>query len=82
MAWQAFSAHNLPDGMEAMISGEATVDPEGFSYPHGTHLAAMEVGTETGRVRLRKSVRVEDVDNREARHDPRSMRLHASHHGR
>jgi carbon-monoxide dehydrogenase large subunit len=63
VAWQAFSAHNLPAGMEPMIKGEATVDPEDFSYPHGTHLAAMEVDTETGRVRLRKYVCVDDVGN-------------------
>ncbi len=46
-----------------MISGEATVDPEDFSYPHGTHLAAMEVDTETGKVTLRKYVCVDDVGN-------------------
>ncbi|MDO8310089.1 MAG: xanthine dehydrogenase family protein molybdopterin-binding subunit [Actinomycetota bacterium] len=61
VAWAAFSAHNLPDGVEPMISGAATVDPEDFSYPHGTHLAAMEVDTETGKVRLRKYVCVDDV---------------------
>ena len=61
LAWAAFSAHNLPDGVEPMISGEATVDPEDFSYPHGTHLAAMEVDTETGKVTLRKYVCVDDV---------------------
>ncbi len=63
LAWAAFSAHNLPDGVEPMINGEATVDPEDFSYPHGTHLAAMEVDTETGKVRLRKYVCVDDVGN-------------------
>jgi len=61
LAWQAFSSHNLPPGVEPMLSGEATVDPEDFSYPHGTHLAAMEVDTETGKVRLRKYVCVDDV---------------------
>jgi len=61
LAWAAFSAHNLPDGVEPMISGEATVDPEDFSYPHGTHLAAMEADTETGKVTLRKYVCVDDV---------------------
>jgi carbon-monoxide dehydrogenase large subunit len=61
VAWAAFAAHNLPDGVEPMISGEATVDPEDFSYPHGTHLAAMEVDTETGKVTLRKYVCVDDV---------------------
>ena len=30
------------------MSGHATYDPENFSFPHGTHLAAMEADTETG----------------------------------
>ena len=63
LAWAAFSAHDLPEGVEPMINGEATVDPEDFSYPHGTHLAAMEVDTETGKVRVRKYVCVDDVGN-------------------
>ena len=63
VAWQAFSAHNLPDGVEPMLQGAATVDPEDFSYPHGTHLAAMEVDTETGKVKLRKYVCCDDVGN-------------------
>jgi carbon-monoxide dehydrogenase large subunit len=63
VAWQAFAAHNLPEGVEPMLSGEATVDPEDFSYPHGTHLAAMEVDTETGKVTLRKYVCCDDVGN-------------------
>jgi carbon-monoxide dehydrogenase large subunit len=63
LAWAAFSAHNLPEGVEPMIEGAATVDPEDFSYPHGTHLAAMEVDTETGKVRVRKYVCVDDVGN-------------------
>ena len=60
IAFEAFTAHNLPDGMEPTLSGESTVDPMDFSYPHGTHLAAMEVDTETGKVTLRKYVAVDD----------------------
>ena len=60
VAFEAFTAHNLPDGVEPTLSGEATVDPVDFSYPHGTHLAAMEVDTETGQVTLRKYVAVDD----------------------
>ncbi len=63
VAFEAFTAHNLPDGVEPTLQGEATVDPEDFSYPHGTHLAAMEVDTETGKVTLRKYVAVDDVGN-------------------
>ena len=61
VAFEAFTAHNLPDGVEPTLQGEATVDPEDFSYPHGTHLAAMEVDTQTGKVTLRKYVCVDDV---------------------
>lgn len=61
IAFEAFTAHNLPDGMEPTLSGESTVDPADFSYPHGTHLAAMEVDTETGKATLRSYVCVDDV---------------------
>jgi carbon-monoxide dehydrogenase large subunit len=61
VAFEAFTAHNLPDGMEPTLSGESTVDPADFSFPHGTHLAAMEVDTQTGKVSVRKYVAVDDV---------------------
>ena len=61
VAFEAFTAHNLPDGVEPTLQADATVDPQDFSYPHGTHLAAMEVDTETGKVRIRKYVCVDDV---------------------
>lgn len=61
VAFEAFTAHNLPDGVEPTLSAEATIDPQDFSYPHGTHLAAMEVDTETGKATLRKYVCVDDV---------------------
>ncbi len=60
VAFEAFTAHNLPEGVEPTLSGESTVDPMDFSYPHGTHLAAIEVDTETGQVTLRKYVCVDD----------------------
>ncbi|MFB4313510.1 xanthine dehydrogenase family protein molybdopterin-binding subunit [Actinomadura sp. 21ATH] len=57
----AFAAHDLPDGMEPSVDADATFDPENFSFPHGTHLCAAEVDTETGMVRLRSYVAVDDV---------------------
>ncbi|MFM7598293.1 MAG: xanthine dehydrogenase family protein molybdopterin-binding subunit [Actinomycetota bacterium] len=60
VAFEAFTAHNLPDGVEPTLQAEATVDPNDFSFPHGTHLAAMEVDTETGKVTIRKYVAVDD----------------------
>jgi aerobic carbon-monoxide dehydrogenase large subunit len=61
IAFATFSAHNLPDGFEPNLDSDATFDPQNFSYPHGTHLAAIEVDTETGRVTIRKYVCVDDV---------------------
>jgi carbon-monoxide dehydrogenase large subunit len=57
----AFAAHDLPDGFEPSLDSEATHDPENFSFPHGTHLCAAEVDTETGFVKLRSYVAVDDV---------------------
>ncbi|HEX3590581.1 MAG TPA: xanthine dehydrogenase family protein molybdopterin-binding subunit [Pseudonocardiaceae bacterium] len=56
-----FAAHNLPDGVEPSLDSDATFDPENFSFPHGTHLCAAEVDTETGGVSLRSYVCVDDV---------------------
>ena len=61
VALAVFAAHDLPDGVEPNLDSEATYDPENFSFPHGTHLCAAEVDTETGGVRLRSYVAVDDV---------------------
>jgi len=61
VAFEAFTAHNLPDGVEPTLQAEATVDPDDFSYPHGTHLCAIEVDTETGKSQIRSYVAVDDV---------------------
>src|SRR5579859_4969418 len=61
IAFTAFAAHNLPDGVEPTIDAEATYDPDNFSFPHGTHLCATEVDTETGFVKIRSYVAVDDV---------------------
>jgi carbon-monoxide dehydrogenase large subunit len=61
VALATFTSHNFPEGMEPSLDSEYTFDPVNFSFPHGTHLAAIEVDTETGRVRLRKYVAVDDV---------------------
>ncbi len=58
-----FLSHNFPEGIEPSLDSDYTFDPENFSFPHGTHLAAIEVDTETGRVNLRKYVCVDDIGN-------------------
>ncbi len=61
IAFAAFMAHDYPEDMEPSLDADAVYDPENFSFPHGTHLAAMEVDTETGRVNLRRYVCVDDI---------------------
>ena len=63
VVWAAFTAHDLPEGVEPTLDAEATFDPVNFSFPHGTHLCATEVDTETGQVTLRSYVSVDDIGN-------------------
>ncbi len=61
IALATFAAHALPDGVEPSLDSDATYDPDNFSFPHGTHLCATEVDTETGFVKIRSYVAVDDV---------------------
>ncbi|MGA8846890.1 MAG: molybdopterin cofactor-binding domain-containing protein, partial [Nocardioides sp.] len=61
IATAVFTAHDYPEGIEPSLDSEATYDPINFNYPHGTHLCAMEVDTETGGVKIRKYVCVDDI---------------------
>ena len=63
LAIAVFTAHNMPEGVEASLDSDANFDPESFSFPHGTHLCAMEVDTETGGVLMRKYVCCDDIGN-------------------
>ncbi|HET7762972.1 MAG TPA: xanthine dehydrogenase family protein molybdopterin-binding subunit [Phycicoccus sp.] len=61
IALATWTGHNFPDGVEPSLDADATYDPVDFSFPHGTHLCAMEVDTETGATRMRSYVAVDDV---------------------
>jgi carbon-monoxide dehydrogenase large subunit len=63
VALATFAAHNLPDGVEPSLDSDATYDPVNFNFPHGTHLCAMEVDTETGALKMRKYVCCDDIGN-------------------
>ncbi|HEY3810637.1 MAG TPA: molybdopterin cofactor-binding domain-containing protein, partial [Acidimicrobiales bacterium] len=63
VAFEAFTAHNLPDGMEPNLEASSHFDPPNFTFPFGTHLAVVEVDAETGGVRLVRYVAVDDCGN-------------------
>jgi carbon-monoxide dehydrogenase large subunit len=60
VAFGAFTAHNLPDGMEPNLQEQVTFDPENFVFPFGTHVAVVEVDPDTGHVDLVSYVAVDD----------------------
>ena len=63
IAFGAFTAHNLPDGMEPTLEASMTWDPPNFVFPFGTHLCVVEVDTDTGAVKLRAYIAVDDCGN-------------------
>jgi carbon-monoxide dehydrogenase large subunit len=60
IAFEAFTAHNLPDGLEPNLEASVTYDPPNFSWPFGTHICVVEVDTETGGVDVLQYVAVDD----------------------
>ena len=63
LAFEAFTAHNLPDGMEPNLTEQVTYDPPNFTFPFGTHVAVVEVDAETGSVSLLDYAAVDDCGN-------------------
>jgi aerobic carbon-monoxide dehydrogenase large subunit len=50
----------LPQEIEPGLEGHGSFEPTNFTYPHGTHVAQIEIDTETGEVKLRKITAVDD----------------------
>jgi len=63
IAFEAFTAHNLPDGLEPNLTADASFDPQNFTFPFGVHVAVVEVDQETGRVELVRYIAVDDCGN-------------------
>jgi carbon-monoxide dehydrogenase large subunit len=61
IAFAAWTAHDLPEGMEPGLEASFVYDPPNFSWPGGAHVAVVEVDTETGAVELQRYVAVDDV---------------------
>ncbi len=63
VAFAAFTAHDLPDGIEPNLEAQVTWDPPNFTFPFGTHIAVVEVDQDTGRVDLIDYAAVDDCGN-------------------
>jgi aerobic carbon-monoxide dehydrogenase large subunit len=63
VAFAAFTAHDLPEGVEPNLEAQSTYDPPNFSWPFGTHICVVEVDEETGAVEVLRYVAVDDCGN-------------------
>ncbi len=61
IAFAAWTAHSLPEGVEPGLEATYVYDPPNFSWPAGAHVAIVEVDTETGAVELQRYIAVDDV---------------------
>lgn len=56
----ASTAWNYPKDLEPGFEASAFFDPTNFVYPFGTHIAVVEVDAETGEIRIRRYLAVDD----------------------
>jgi aerobic carbon-monoxide dehydrogenase large subunit len=63
LAFEAWTAHNLPDGLEPNLEAQHTYDPPNFTFPFGTHVAVVEIDEETGAIDLLDYAAVDDCGN-------------------
>jgi carbon-monoxide dehydrogenase large subunit len=63
IAFEAFTNHDLPDGMDPGLEAQVLWDPPNFTFPFGVHIAVVEVDAETGHVELLRYIAVDDCGN-------------------
>ena len=63
IAFAAFTSHDLPDEVEPNLEAHVSYDPPNFTFPNGTHIAVVEVDTDTGNVDVIDYVAVDDCGN-------------------
>jgi len=63
VALAAYTAHNLPAGMEPGLKEGAFYDPSNFTFPAGCYIAEVEVDPETGKTLIIQFVAADDFGN-------------------
>jgi carbon-monoxide dehydrogenase large subunit len=61
VAEAAYRGADYPDGFELGLEATSVFDPAEMNYPSGAHLCVVEVDPETGAIRIRDYVAVDDV---------------------
>ncbi len=60
VALAAYTAHNLPEGMEPGLKEGAFYDPTNFTFPAGTYACEVEIDPETGKTEIVNFVAADD----------------------
>ncbi|MEM5492718.1 xanthine dehydrogenase family protein molybdopterin-binding subunit [Hoeflea sp. AS16] len=60
MALAAYTAHNMPEGMEPGLKEGAFYDPSNFTFPAGCYICEVEVDPETGKTEIIQFVAADD----------------------
>ena len=60
VALAAYTAHNLPDGMEPGLKETAFYDPTNFTFPAGAYICELEVDPATGKTSFVNFVAADD----------------------
>ncbi|WP_432283251.1 xanthine dehydrogenase family protein molybdopterin-binding subunit [Aminobacter sp. BA135] len=63
MALAAYTAHNLPQGMEPGLKETAFYDPSNFTFPAGCYICEVEIDPETGETDIVQFVAADDFGN-------------------
>ena len=63
VALAAYTAHNLPAGMEPGLKEGAFYDPANFTFPAGCYIAEVEVDPDTGKTEIVQFVAADDFGN-------------------
>lgn len=63
VALAAYTAHNLPPGMEPGLKEGAFYDPSNFTFPAGCYICEVEVDPETGTTAIIQFVAADDFGN-------------------
>src|SRR5207248_2733038 len=60
IARYAYSGESMPEGMEGGLDAQVIYDPPNLTYPYGAYIAVVDIDPETGAVKVRRFIAVDD----------------------